>query len=79
MKDEKNVKMVTEVLTQVKGKLLDWQVTSICLYSDMAKLNEEGSIQCQKVRCKTIWVSLYSYVQPVIVIDAVYNIEFLKL
>jgi|SRR6266851_10114359 len=65
---------------QVKGKLLNWQVTSTCLCGDIAKMNEEGSIQCQKVGCKTVWVSSHSHDQPIMCFDllanSIYSITF---
>jgi len=43
--------------TSRRQKCRDISGLSQCLCGDIAKLNEEGSIQCQKIGCKTVWVS----------------------
>jgi len=43
--------------TSRRRKCRDISGLSQCLCGDIAKPNEEGSIQCQKIGCKTVWVS----------------------
>lgn len=43
--------------TSQRWKCRDMSGLSQCLCGETAKLNEEGSIQCQKVGCETAWVS----------------------
>ena len=43
--------------TSQRRRCRDMSGLSQCLCGDTAKPNEEGSIQCQKVGCETVWVS----------------------
>ncbi len=60
-----------------RRKCRDMSGLSQCLCGDTAKLNEEGkeegSIQCQKVRCETVWVSSRFHNQPVMFFDSLAN------
>ena len=40
-----------------RRKCRDMSGLSQCLCGETAKPNKEGSIQCQKVGCETVWVS----------------------
>ena len=41
-----------------------------CLCGETAKPNDEGSIQCQKVGCETVWVSSHSHDLPLMCFDS---------
>ena len=56
-----------------RWKCRDMSRLSQCLCGDTAKPNEEGLIQCQKVGCKTVWVSSCFHNQPMMLFDLLAN------
>ena len=56
-----------------RRKCRDMSGLSQCLCGDTAKPNEEGSIQCQKVGCETVWVSSRFHDRPVMFFDSLAN------
>jgi hypothetical protein len=59
--------------TSRRWKCRDMSRLSQCLCGDTVKPNEEGSIQCQKVGCKTVWVSSHFHNWPVLCFDLLAN------
>ena len=40
-----------------RQKCRDMSDLSLCLCGDSARLDDAGSIRCQRARCETVWVS----------------------